>query len=73
LAQTGAAADLVLIVNFTSAPDGSGGRVKMTALEPTQRFRQEMDGSDTPEVRDMRRRLREIEAWASTQNRDFGL
>src|SRR5687768_7577698 len=34
LAPGSAAADLVLVVSFTPTPGGSGGRVKITGLEP---------------------------------------
>jgi hypothetical protein len=71
LAQSSAAADLVLIVNFTPTPGGGGGRVKITGLEPTAQFRQATAGGDTPEAKEMRLRQREIELWIERQHRSY--
>jgi hypothetical protein len=70
LADHSAMADLVLTVSFTPMPGGTGGRVKITGLEPTAQFRRETDGGDTEEAKELRRRLREIQRWAEGQSRN---
>ena len=70
-AQTSSSADLVLLVSFTPVAGGSGGRVKVTGLEPTAQFRRATAGGDTPEANEMRRRQREFEQWLERQNRAY--
>ena len=67
LAQTSAAADLVLLVSFTPTPEGEGGRVKIMGLEPSAQFRRSTDNGDTPEAKEMRRRQRELQQWIDRQ------
>lgn len=70
LAERSDSADFVVTVNFTPANAGSGPRVTVIGIEPTNRFRDATSGDDTPEAREWRRRLREIEGWARNQARD---
>ncbi len=67
LADLTASADLVVTVSFTPTPAGSGGQVKITGIEPTAQFRRATDDGDTPEAKELRRRLSEIERWANRQ------
>ena len=55
-------ADFVMTVSFTPATAASGSRVTVIGLEPTTRFRDGSDGGETPEMKEWRRRLRELDA-----------
>jgi hypothetical protein len=67
LAEDPGVAEYVLTVSFIPAPDGEGGRVSIASFEPARRFRDATDAGDTPEAKEWRRRLREIEGWAQLQ------
>src|SRR5688572_16255994 len=54
-------ADFVLTVTFTPATDSSGSRVTVAGLEPTARLRDAIDGGETPETKEFRRRVRQME------------
>jgi hypothetical protein len=54
-------ADFVLTVTFTPATGSSGSRVIVNGLEPTARQRDAMDGGETPETKEFRRRIRGME------------
>lgn len=64
-------ADYVVTVQFTPAGDGSGGRVFVTSIEPSVRFRNSTADDDAPEGKEWRRRLRDIEQWIERQARDY--
>ena len=54
-------ADFVLTVTFTPATASSGSRVSVNGLEPTARLRDATDGGETPEMKEFRRRVRDME------------
>ena len=64
-------ADFVITVSFTPATASAGSRVTVIGVEPTARFREATDGGDTPEAKEWRRRMREIEGWAGSQGRIY--
>ena len=64
-------ADFVMTVSFTPATASAGSRVTVISIEPTARFRDATDGGDTPEAKEWRRRVREIEGWAASQGRTY--
>jgi hypothetical protein len=64
-------ADFVMTVSFIPATDASPSRVKVIAIEPTARLRDATGGDDTPEAKEWRRRVREIEVWAQSQSRTY--
>jgi len=70
VAKNRADADFMVLVNFTPVAGGSGGRVKITGLEPTAPFLRATEQGDTPEARELRRRQREIEQWMERQSRN---
>lgn len=69
LAERGDVADFVMTVSFTPATDSAGSRVKVIGVEPTARFRDATDRADTPEAKEWRRRLHEIEQWVEREGR----
>ena len=54
-------ADFVLTVTFAPATDSSGSRVTVAGLEPTARLRDAVDGGESPETKEFRRRVRQME------------
>jgi hypothetical protein len=60
-------ADFVLTVSYTPATISAGSRVTVIGIEPTPRFRDATDGGDTPEAKEWRRRVREIEGFAGSR------
>lgn len=54
-------ADFVLTVTFTPATGSSGSRVTVAGLEPTARLREANEGGETPETKEFRRRVRQME------------
>lgn len=67
LAPNQRAAHFVVSVRFTRTPEGEGGRVTVTGLEPTVEFRAALDAAETPEAKEWRRRQREYETWVERQ------
>lgn len=61
IAQRRDLADFVMTVTFTPATAASGSRVTVIGLESTPRYRDGRDGSETPEMKDWRRRLRQLD------------
>ena len=68
IAPSRADADFLMTVTFTPATASSGSRVLVNGIEPATRYKNATDAGDTPEAREWRRRLREIEGWAQSQN-----
>ena len=54
-------ADFVMTVTFTPATAASDSRVTVVGLEATARHRDGGEGTDSPEMREWRRRLRELD------------
>ena len=69
IAERGDPADFVMTVSFIPATESSASRVKVIGIEPTPRFRDATDGADSPEAKDWRRRLRDIEQWVEREGR----
>jgi hypothetical protein len=58
------AADFVLTASFArNTADPNGGHVTVTSIEPTSRFQIASHDDSTPEGKERRRRLQEIERW----------
>src|SRR5688572_1641209 len=53
-------ADFVMTVSFTPASAASGSRVTVIGLEATSRYREASDGGETPEMREWRRRMQQL-------------
>jgi hypothetical protein len=53
-------ADYLMTVTFTPAIESSGSRVTVNGLEPTPRLRDSVQGGETPEMRDWRRRMGQL-------------
>jgi hypothetical protein len=53
-------ADYLMTVTFTPAIDSSGSRVTVNAIEPTPRFRDSIQGGETPEMKEWRRRMSQL-------------
>jgi hypothetical protein len=62
-------ADFIMTVGFVPATSSSGSRVRVISIEPTARFREATDGGDTPEAKEMRRRVRDLEGWNGGEGR----
>jgi hypothetical protein len=56
-------ADFVMTVTFTPATGSSGSRVIVNGIEATARFRDATQGGETPETKEFRRRVRDMEGW----------
>jgi hypothetical protein len=69
LADRKEAADFVMTVSFIPATGESGSRIKVVGIEPTARFQAATDRGDTPEAKEWRRRVREIEGWNGGERR----
>jgi hypothetical protein len=54
-------ADFVMTVSFTPATAASGSRVTVIGIESTARYRDGSDGGDTPEMKEWRRRLQQLD------------
>lgn len=67
LASDRSVADVVVLVSFTPAPEGSGGRLVVTGMEPSARFKESTAGGDSEEAKEIRRRQREYERWTERQ------
>jgi hypothetical protein len=61
------AADYLVTVSFTPSPGFNGGRVAVVGIEPSTQFRTATGASETPEAKEWRRRLGEIEEWTRRQ------
>jgi hypothetical protein len=61
LAERRDLADFVMTVSFTPATASAGSSVKVVGIEPTARFRDASYGSDTPEMKEWQRRLRQLD------------
>jgi hypothetical protein len=63
------AADFVLTVNFIPATSESGSQIRVVGIERTARFQEATDRGDTPEAKEWRRRVQEIERWNGGERR----
>ena len=54
-------ADFVMTVSFTPATAASGSRVTVIGIESTSRNRDGRDGGETPEMKEWRRRLQQLD------------
>jgi hypothetical protein len=60
-------ADFVVSVKFTKNAEGMGGRVSINGMEPSAQFRGAPGMGESEELREIRRRVREMDAWAARQ------
>lgn len=65
-----ATADFIVTVSFTPNVDASGGRVVITSIEPSAHFRAAGGGGEAAEVKELRRRLREMQEWGERDSRN---
>lgn len=67
LSPIAAEADFVVTVKFAQAPEGTGGQVLIAGMEPHERFKKAPGMGESEELRDIRRRIREMDAWSSRE------
>ena len=67
VARTSYEADFVVSVKFTRDAEGNGGRVAISGMEPSAQFRGAPGMGESEELKEIRRRLREMDAWAARQ------
>jgi hypothetical protein len=60
-------ADFVVSVKFTKDAEGKGGRVSISGMEPSGQFRGGPGMGESDELKEIRRRIREMDAWAARQ------
>jgi len=64
LARATVEADFIVTVKFTQDVDGTGGHVSIATMEPIGQFRGASGVSESDDMKEARRRLREMDAWA---------
>jgi len=64
LARTAVEADFIVTVKFTQDVEGKGGHVSIASMEPIAHFRGASGVSESEDMKEARRRLREMDAWA---------
>lgn len=67
LARAPNEADFVVSVRYTADAEGTGGRVSISGMEPTARFKSTPGMGESEELREIRRRIREMDAWSARQ------
>jgi hypothetical protein len=67
LSRAASEADFVVTVKFTADAEGNGGEVSVAGIEPNGRFSVASGASESEDTKELRRRLREIDAWAARE------
>jgi hypothetical protein len=67
LARSSHEADFVVSVKYTAEADGKGGRVSITGMEPSSKFGAAQGTGESEELKEIRRRLHEMDAWGLRQ------